>query len=155
MFLKIFSKIRNSTLFQRASSTSRSSRRIPQYSESGEINSPSVFNKRFFKPTDTYHARDLNSDRLEKHLRYLQQAKKPDYFDKMNIDIDNEYKNVALLSAFINELGMVKSRKDTGLSFVNQRRLAKAVKRCRAMGLMSYTYKMKVDTAQAPRLRVY
>lgn len=57
------------------------------------------------------------------------------------------------MRATVTELGMIKSRKLTGLQGKNQRRMSKAIKRCQAMGLMPYTYRMKFEETFKPKLR--
>jgi small subunit ribosomal protein S18 len=60
-----------------------------------------------------------------------------DYFDENQIK-HIDFKDVAVLSKFINPFGRILSRKRTGLTAKNQRKLANAIKRSRFMGLMSY-----------------
>lgn len=71
-------------------------------------------------------------------------AHKTDYFlniptaDGKGINPLNEYLNPALLSHFVSNMGKIMSRSQTQLTWKNQRRLGKAVRRARAMGLMPY-----------------
>ncbi|KAJ3388045.1 hypothetical protein HDU92_001653 [Lobulomyces angularis] len=102
-----------------------------------------LFKKRFFKPNETYEPKDLNDENLRPFIEHLEKQKKPDYFMKTGIDPIKEYKNVGLLSLFVSELGMIKPSKDTGLNRINQRKLAKSVKRAQSFGLMPYTYKWR------------
>jgi ribosomal protein S18 len=50
----------------------------------------------------------------------------------------NEYLNPALLSHFVTNMGKIMGRAHTQLTWKNQRRLGKAVRRARSMGLMPY-----------------
>jgi small subunit ribosomal protein S18 len=50
-----------------------------------------------------------------------------------------DYKDVTMLSKFVSERGRILSRRLTGLSAYNQRKVAKAIKRAQALGLMAYT----------------
>lgn len=50
-----------------------------------------------------------------------------------------DYKDAALLSKFVSERGRILSRRLTGLSAYNQRKVAKAVKRAQSLGLMPYS----------------
>jgi len=52
-----------------------------------------------------------------------------------------DFKNVELLKRFISSLGKIRPRKKTGICAQHQRRLSKAIKRARALGLLSYTSK--------------
>lgn len=60
-----------------------------------------------------------------------------DYFEENQIK-HIDYKDVAVLGRFINPFGRILSRKRTGLTAKNQRKLANAIKRSRFMGLMPY-----------------
>ena len=61
------------------------------------------------------------------------------YFCKNNQEVD--YKNVKTLKKFINFYMKILSAKRTGVCATHQRKLTKAIKRARVMGLLSYTYK--------------
>ncbi|MCI5108638.1 MAG: 30S ribosomal protein S18 [Candidatus Pacebacteria bacterium] len=49
-----------------------------------------------------------------------------------------DYKNIELIKKFINPHGQIMGRNKTGLSAINQRELAQAVKRARFMALLPY-----------------
>jgi len=66
---------------------------------------------------------------------------KQDPFALLGINPLHEYKNTRLFLPFLSEMGRIKSRFDTGLSAKNQRRVTKAIKRARAMGLLSFNTK--------------
>lgn len=53
-----------------------------------------------------------------------------------------DYKNVAYLSKFVSANGRIQSRKRTGFSGQNQRKLAEAIKRSRLIGLMPFVGRM-------------
>lgn len=57
--------------------------------------------------------------------------------------------NTALLNGYVNPKGRIMSRRETGLSRKEQRRLAKAIKRARAFGLMSPVEQLNVDDIMA------
>jgi small subunit ribosomal protein S18 len=48
----------------------------------------------------------------------------------------NIFQNFAMMSEFMTELGKIKHSRDTGLRPVNQRKVAKAVRRAIGLGLM-------------------
>ena len=50
-----------------------------------------------------------------------------------------DYKDVAILSKFVSERGKILSRRLTGLSAYNQRKVAKATKRAQNLGLMPFS----------------
>lgn len=58
-------------------------------------------------------------------------------FNTQNIN-HFDYKDTELLKKFINPHGRILSRKRTGISAKNQRKLANAIKRSRFMGLMPF-----------------
>lgn len=64
-----------------------------------------------------------------------------DAFDVLGIDPRKEWKNVVLLSEFVSETGRIRHRKETGLRNVNQRRVAKAIRRAIGMGFMPSVHK--------------
>ncbi|KAI9020240.1 ribosomal protein S18 [Phycomyces nitens] len=86
---------------------------------------------------DIYHPEDLNDTRYQENLR--QRRGRPttptaDPFDVLGLDPLHEYKNFKLLSHFVSDMGKILPRSQTGVSAKNQRKLAHAVKRSRAMG---------------------
>jgi small subunit ribosomal protein S18 len=60
------------------------------------------------------------------------------YFTQNNIQ-HVDYKDTAIISKFLNPQGRIMSRKKTGVTAKNQRKLATAVKRARFMALLPYT----------------
>jgi len=62
------------------------------------------------------------------------------FFCKRNIE-EVDFKNTLQLKRFISGLGKIRPRKKTGLCAKHQRRVAKAVKRARHLGLLSATSK--------------
>jgi len=59
------------------------------------------------------------------------------FFSQNNIK-HIDYKDVELLKRFLNPHGRILSRRQTGVSSKNQRKLARAVKRARFMALLPY-----------------
>ncbi len=59
------------------------------------------------------------------------------YFTQNNIQ-HIDYKDTAIISKFLNPQGRIMSRKKTGVTAKNQRKLATAVKRARFMALLPY-----------------
>ncbi|HEB54495.1 MAG TPA: 30S ribosomal protein S18 [bacterium] len=53
-----------------------------------------------------------------------------------------DYKNVAYLAKFLSANGRIQSRKRTGFSGQNQRKLATAIKRARIVGLLPFVGRM-------------
>ncbi|KAI9475464.1 MAG: ribosomal protein S18, partial [Benjaminiella poitrasii] len=91
---------------------------------------------------DLYHPDDLNDIRYQELLRRRRGkfvTPNEDPFEVLGLDPLVEYKNHKLLSQFVSDMGKILPRSQTGISAKNQRKLAKAIKRARAMGLMSST----------------
>ncbi|KAI8079574.1 ribosomal protein S18 [Gilbertella persicaria] len=90
---------------------------------------------------DTYHPEDLNDARYRESLRRRRGKPAPteDPFEVLGLDPLHEYKNFRLLTHFVSDMGKILPREQTGLSAKNQRKLAKAIKRARAMGFISST----------------
>ena len=53
-----------------------------------------------------------------------------------------DYKNIAYLAKFLSPNGRIQSRKRTGFSGQNQRKLAAAIKRARIVGLLPFVGRM-------------
>ncbi|MCH7552038.1 30S ribosomal protein S18 [Patescibacteria group bacterium] len=62
------------------------------------------------------------------------------YFCKRNIK-DIEFQNTAALRQYISGLGKIRSKRKTGLCSGHQRKISKAIKRARHLGLISATQK--------------
>ncbi|RKP01902.1 hypothetical protein CXG81DRAFT_18335 [Caulochytrium protostelioides] len=95
---------------------------------------------RMFRPGDFYEPRDLDDSQFDNKRA---PKRKGDFFKHMGLDPLKEYKNVALLSHYVTEMGMIQPRRRTGLTSENQARLVKAIRRARAMALMPFTYKIR------------
>ncbi len=70
-------------------------------------------------------------------MQLFKKKKKLDPFiedPKLTID----YRDVVLLSKFVSERGRILSRKLTGLTAHNQRKVAKAIKRSQSLGLIAF-----------------
>jgi small subunit ribosomal protein S18 len=62
------------------------------------------------------------------------------YFCQKNTNVV-DYKDTILLSKFISGFYKIKPRKKSGLCMGHQKKVAKAIKRARQMGLLPYTPK--------------
>ncbi|KAI7871664.1 ribosomal protein S18 [Spinellus fusiger] len=93
---------------------------------------------------DIYHPDSLNDTHYQEKLRQRrgkQNVPTADPFDTLGLNPLDEYKNYRLLSHFVSDIGKILPRTQTGVTAKNQRKLAQAIKRARAMGLMSCTSK--------------
>lgn len=65
----------------------------------------------------------------------------PDDLDTLAINPIKHYKNFSMMSEFMSEIGRIKHGRDTGFRAVNQRRMAKAVRRAIGIGIMPSVHK--------------
>ena len=94
---------------------------------------------RRWRPGDVYAPHDLSPVEMQKWKNSKPGEK--DVFDVLGINPLDEWKNVSILGNFVTPLGRIMHRKDTGLRAVNQRKIAKAIRRAVAMGMMSSVHK--------------
>lgn len=64
-----------------------------------------------------------------------------DVFDVLGMHPLEEWKNFSIMTEFVSSMGRIRHRRETGLRGVNQRRVAKAVRRAVGMGLMPSVHK--------------
>jgi small subunit ribosomal protein S18 len=64
------------------------------------------------------------------------ESRRHDWFHQLDIDPLVEATNPQLLSYFVTDMGKIKSRAETKLTWRNQRRLTKAIRRAKMMGIM-------------------
>jgi small subunit ribosomal protein S18 len=74
---------------------------------------------------------------IQRMQLFKRRRKLDPFMDDPSKSID--YKDVGLLSKFVSERGRILSRRLTGLTAYNQRRIAKAIKRAQSIGLMPYS----------------
>ncbi|KTW30250.1 ribosomal protein S18 [Pneumocystis carinii B80] len=91
-----------------------------------------------FKESQLYSPYDLS---FEKNLsyRYSLNNAKEDPWKRLCISPLKRYKSFNVLSEFITEMGRILPRDETGCSAKHQRQLAKAIRRCRGIGLLPTT----------------
>ncbi|KAH8820841.1 ribosomal protein-like protein S18 [Xylogone sp. PMI_703] len=89
---------------------------------------------RRWKPGDVYAPHDLTGVEMQK----WRQRRNPetDVFDILDLNPLDEYKNFSILSEYMTPMGRIKHSRETGLRPVNQRRIAKAIRRSIGMGMM-------------------
>lgn len=64
------------------------------------------------------------------------EARHKDVFYQLGLDPLSECQNPALLAGFLSEMGKIYGREVTGLTTKNQRRLGKAIRRAKMMGVI-------------------
>ncbi|KAL2833243.1 ribosomal protein S18 [Aspergillus cavernicola] len=92
------------------------------------------FQARDWKAGDIYAPHDLSPAEMKKwHARKPPSA---DAFDALDLNPMDVYKNFSIMSEYMTQGGRIKHRKMTGLRGVNQRKVAKAIRRAIGIGLM-------------------
>ena len=100
---------------------------------------------RRWKIGDVYSPHDLSGIEQGK---WRKQRRKPrprhgdrDVMDKLGLNPLDLYRNFSIMGEYVTELGRIRGSADTGLRPVNQRRMAKAVRRAIGIGLMPSVYR--------------
>ncbi|KAL3232936.1 Ribosomal protein S18 [Nakaseomyces bracarensis] len=110
---------------KKETSKSINSNFVPQFSRS------SIYDPFDFSMARLNLNRKMNSPKMA-HL---------DLFEKHGLNPLNFYARPEILSYYVGSTGKILHRDITGLSARNQRRMAKAIRRCQAIGLMSKTHR--------------
>ena len=98
----------------------------------------------FVKPTDFLEGSDRPRYRRKPVVigPDAYQSRARDAFHQLNIDPLYEAMNPTLLSAFVTEMGKIRKRAQTNLTWRNQRKITKAIKRAKLMGIMPWHYRL-------------
>ncbi|OCH92897.1 hypothetical protein OBBRIDRAFT_772523 [Obba rivulosa] len=72
-------------------------------------------------------------------------AERLDIFHQLEMDPLAECMNSSLLSYFVTDMGRMKTRAETNLTWRNQRRLGKAIRRAKKMGIIPFFSKRPLD----------
>ncbi|KAL1639301.1 hypothetical protein SLS58_008014 [Diplodia intermedia] len=91
--------------------------------------------QRRWQSGDVYAPHDLTGVEAKKWKR-SRRAPKTDAVDYLGLNPTKEYKNFAIMSEFMTELGRIKPSKATGLRPKNHRKMAKAIRRAIGIGIM-------------------
>ncbi|KAI0268369.1 hypothetical protein BC834DRAFT_689334 [Gloeopeniophorella convolvens] len=91
---------------------------------------------RFLKPTDLLPHDDPFRRRRSLVGPAAAESRRNDWFHQLGIDPLAEATNPQLLSYFVSSMGKMKNRSETKLTWRTQRRLSKAVRRAKMMGIM-------------------
>lgn len=95
----------------------------------------------FLKPTDLLPREDPFRRKRALLGPGATESRRSDWFYQLDIDPLDEATNPRLLSYFVTDMGKIKSRAETKLTWRNQRRLTKAIRRAKMMGIMPILYK--------------
>ncbi|KAA8649998.1 mitochondrial 37S ribosomal protein bS18m [Aspergillus tanneri] len=100
----------------------------------GESRILEKFQTRDWKAGDIYAPHDLSPSEMRKWRKRSSPSK--DAFDSLNMNPLDLYKNFSIMSEYMTPMGRIKHRSTTGLRPVNQRKIAKAIRRAIGLGLM-------------------
>jgi len=92
--------------------------------------------QRFLKPTDLLPREDPFRRKRALLGPGAAESRRNDWFYQLGIDPLDEAMNPRLLSYFVSDMGKIKSRADNKLTWRNQRRLTKAIRRAKMIGIM-------------------
>ncbi|KAJ5214817.1 hypothetical protein N7468_010496 [Penicillium chermesinum] len=110
------------------------------------------FQTRNWQSGDIYAPRDLSPVEMKKWGR--RQSPSRDAFDALNLDPLSLYKNFSIMSEYVSPLGRIKHRNETGLRPVNQRKIAKAIRRAVGLGLMPSVHRHPEILASETKARM-
>ncbi|ROV94504.1 hypothetical protein VMCG_08138 [Cytospora schulzeri] len=88
---------------------------------------------RNWKPGDVYAPHDLSPVEMLKWRQPKQPSR--DIIDMLGLNPIDHYRNFSIISEFMTSMGRIKHSKETGLRPVNQRKMAKAIRRAIGMGI--------------------
>jgi small subunit ribosomal protein S18 len=80
--------------------------------------------------------RSHNGEHSERPRRYVSRPKFCQFCSDKNLVID--YKNVEMMSRYINETGKIRPRRQTGACAKHQRQIATAIKNARHIALLPF-----------------
>ncbi|KAL2866372.1 mitochondrial 37S ribosomal protein bS18m [Aspergillus lucknowensis] len=110
------------------------------------------FQTREWRAGDIYAPHDLSPAEMKKWKRRTPPG--TDAFDALKLNPLDLYKNFSIMSEYMTQMGRIKHRKETGLSGVNQRKIAKAIRRAVGLGLMPSVHRHPEILAAVAKLRM-
>ncbi|KAJ5934567.1 hypothetical protein N7466_004114 [Penicillium verhagenii] len=110
------------------------------------------FQTRDWKAGDIYAPHDLSPAEMKKWSK--RKAPSFDAFDALNLNPLNLHKNFAIMSEYVSPLGRIKHRNQTGLRPVNQRKIAKAIRRAMGLGLLPSVHRHPEILASEARAKM-
>jgi small subunit ribosomal protein S18 len=116
---------------------------VPEQCSRFFFRSPFFISIQFLKPTDLLSREDPFRRKRALLGPGAAESRRNDWFYQLGIDPLDEAMNPRLLSYFVSDMGKIKRRADTKLTWRNQRRLTKAIRRAKMMGIMPILNKQK------------
>ncbi|KAJ5138916.1 uncharacterized protein N7515_003764 [Penicillium bovifimosum] len=118
----------------------------------GESRALERYQTRDFKAGDVYAPHDLSPTEMKKWGK--RQAPRTDALDALNLKPMDLYKNFSVMSEYMTSMGRIRHRSETGLRPVNQRKIAKALRRAIGIGLMPSVHRHPEILASEMRSRM-
>ncbi|MCJ1255670.1 hypothetical protein MMC24_003487 [Lignoscripta atroalba] len=126
--------------FERRSNTAdQRSRTMEQVDKANRAKDLDKLQTRRWKQGDVYAPHDLTPAEMKKWK--MRKKSSVDAFDILAINPVDQWKNYSIMSEYMTSMGRIRHSRDTGLRKVNQRRIAKAIKRAVGMGFMPSVHK--------------
>ncbi|PGH00802.1 ribosomal protein S18 [Blastomyces parvus] len=108
--------------------------------------------KRYWESGDIYSPHDLSPAEMMKWKK--KKSPSTDAFDALSLNPLHLYKNFAIMSEYMTEMGRIRHSSETGLRPVNQRKISKAIRRAISLGLMPSVHKHPEILAAEARSRM-
>ncbi|CZR60763.1 uncharacterized protein PAC_10659 [Phialocephala subalpina] len=119
----------------------------------GHVNASALSKQitRRFKPGDVYAPHDLSEVEMAKWKKRAKPMH--DVFDVLDFNPLEHYRNFSIMGEYMTPMGRIKHSKETGLRPVNQRKIAKAIRRSIGMGMMPSVHRHPENLYQAGATR--
>ncbi|EEQ87719.1 hypothetical protein RJZ56_001530 [Blastomyces dermatitidis] len=108
--------------------------------------------KRYWESGDVYSPHDLSPAEMMKWKK--KKSPSTDAFDALSLNPLHLYKNFAIMSEYMTEMGRIRHSSETGLRPVNQRKISKAIRRAVSLGLMPSVHKHPEILAAEARSKI-
>lgn len=127
------------TLQERAANQVQASRRNAIEAQMSRIwREGDVYSPHDLSPAEQMKAKSARTPARARDMRPVNTRRNGsrDVIDDLGINPLKEYKNFKMMSEFVTEMGRIRHSRDTGFRMVNQRRIARAVRRAHGLGLL-------------------
>jgi len=123
---------------------------VPEQFSGFFFRKPIFISIQFLKPTDLLPREDPFRRKRALLGPGAAESRRNDWFYQLGIDPLDEATNPRLLSYFVTDMGKMKSRAETKLTWRSQRRLTKAIRRAKMMGIMPILNKQILSYRNIP-----
>lgn len=123
----------------------------PEQSQVFDLRLKEIKPSRVVRPTDLSHDRRVskfNKRRPPQVAPTSREARGRDVFHQLDLDPLSLATYPMIMSHFVTEMGLIKPRTQTGLTVKSHRRLGKAIRRARMMGVIPILSKLPQASAR-------